>query len=556
MMYELNPYAMVSLIAILSNLYLGGYVLSLNIKDRVNRVFSLMMLLFALFAFGSFALLISVDEEAMLFWYKITVLAMVFVPAAFVHFALVFPKESSSVFAREKYVLVLYIPSFIFAGLLNTELFIQTVYRAHWGFYSRIGLAFYLYVVYVALFIAYGFYVLLRAYNESSGLRRRQAKWVVVGAATVTLLSLSCDSIPLSWNIIYVPPMTSWTVTIMAALVAYSILKHKLFITLPGFVEKPEYRRFLSRLLSETSKKSFSDFNRYLKETEMEKIASFRDGNIDVHFEKMGSLNLFNVCEKTIEYMEKGYENLAEDFLPVMNSIYSTLTHVSGETDRIFTRIIKKHEGFLTETDIIYGFADGKFLNVIKEDALPKDDADASLKVYKRILLSITGSINTLGADRFRMISAGGEYTRMLSVENGIVSMGNLRRKLRTLPKEAQSSKLRDDFNLLLNIIYKELPEKDAKKMLENTGFVFKLNKKAAGLGICPNILFEIICNELPMKDEIKTYFPNAEYKNALLRMNAEILSYNELVERANMLSPLFGKEKVMEISEKYGVGL
>ncbi|PJB21493.1 MAG: hypothetical protein CO114_05105 [Euryarchaeota archaeon CG_4_9_14_3_um_filter_38_12] len=556
MMYELNPYAMISLIAILSNLYLGGYILSLNIKDRVNRVFALMMLLFALFAFGSFALLLAADEEAMLFWYKIAVLAMVFVPAAFVHFAMVFPKESSSVLARGKHVFVLYIPSFIFAGLLNTELFIQTVYRAHWGFYSRIGLAFYLYVVYVALFIVYGFYVLLRAYNESSGLRRRQTKWVVVGAATVTLLSLSCDAIPMSWNVIYVPPMTSWAVTIMAALVGYSILKHKLFITLPDFVEKPEYTRLLNKLLSETSKRSFSDFNRYLKETGMGKIASFRDGNIDVHFEKMGSLNLFDVCEKTIEYMEKGYENLSEDFLPVMNSIYSTLNHVSGETDRIFTRIIKKHESFLTKTDIIYGFADGKFLSVIKEELLPKDDADASLKVYRRILLSITEGIKALRADRFRMISAGGEYTRMLSVENGIVSMDNVRRKLRTLPKEAMGSKLRDDFNLLLNIIYKELPEKDAKKMLKNTGFVFKLNKKAAVLGICPNILFEIICNELPVKDEIKTRFPNAEYKNALLRMNAEILSYKELAEKTNMLAPLFGREKVTEISEKYGVGL
>ena len=117
-------------------------------------------------------------------------------------------------------------------------------------------------------------------------------------------------------------------------------------------------------------------------------------------------------------------------------------------------------------------------------------------------------------------------------------------------------SKLRDDFNLLLNIIYKELPEKDAKKMLKNTGFVFKLNKKAAVLGICPNILFEITCNELPVKDEIKTYFPNAEYKNALLRMNEEILSYKELAEKTNMLAPLFGKENMTEISEKYGVGL
>ena len=239
-MYELNPYAMVSLIAILSNLYLGGYILSLNIKERVNRVFSLMMLLFALFAFGSFALLISTDEGSMLFWYKITVLTMVFVPAAFVHFALVFPIESSSVLARGKHVFVLYIPSFIFAGLLNTELFIQTIYRNHWGFHSRIGLAFYFYVVYVALFIVYGFYVLLRSYNETTGLRRKQAKWVVIGAVMVVVVSMTSDLLPLSWDVIYVPPMTSWAVTIMAALVAYSIIRYKLFIVEPSAEELVE----------------------------------------------------------------------------------------------------------------------------------------------------------------------------------------------------------------------------------------------------------------------------------------------------------------------------
>ncbi|MDI6916909.1 MAG: DUF835 domain-containing protein [Thermoplasmatales archaeon] len=236
-MYELNPYAMISLIAILSNLYLGGYILSLNIKERANRGFSMMMLLFALFAFGSFALLTSTDEEAMLFWYKIAVLAMVFVPAAFVHFALVFPIESSSVFARGKHVFALYIPSFIFAGLLNTELFIQKIYRDHWGFYSRIGLAFYFYVVYVALFIAYGFYVLVRSYNETAGLRRKQAKWAVIGAVVVVIVSLTSDVIPLSWKVIYVPPMTSWSVTIMAALVAYSIVRYKLFIVEPSAEE-------------------------------------------------------------------------------------------------------------------------------------------------------------------------------------------------------------------------------------------------------------------------------------------------------------------------------
>ena len=240
MLYELNPYAMLSLIAILSNLYLGGYILSLNIKERVNRVFSLMMLLFALFAFGSFALLISTDEGSMLFWYKITVLTMVFVPAAFVHFALVFPIESSSVLARGKHVFVLYIPSFIFAGLLNTELFIQTIYRAHWGFHSRIGLAFYFYVVYVALFIVYGLYVLLRAYNESAGLRRKQAKWAVIGAVTVVIVSMASDILPMSWNVIYVPPMTSWAATIMAALVAYSIIRYKLFIVEPSAEESVE----------------------------------------------------------------------------------------------------------------------------------------------------------------------------------------------------------------------------------------------------------------------------------------------------------------------------
>ncbi len=240
MMYELNPYMMLSLIAILSNLYLGGYVLSLNIKSRVNRVFSLLMLLFALFAFGSFALLLSADEEAMLFWYKITVLAMVFVPAAFVHFALVFPIESSSVFARGKYVFALYIPSFIFGGLLNTELFIQKVYSGHWGFYSRISLAFYFYVIYVALFVVYGFYALLRAYNESTRLRRKQAKWAIIGAVTVVIVSLTSDLISLSWNVIYVPPMISWTVTIMAALVAYSIVRHKLFIVEPSAEESVE----------------------------------------------------------------------------------------------------------------------------------------------------------------------------------------------------------------------------------------------------------------------------------------------------------------------------
>lgn len=238
MIYQLHPYAIISLIAVLSNLYLGGYVLLLNLKSRVNRVFALMMLLFAAFAFGAFMVLISPDESAALFWYRITILCMIFVPAVFVHFALVFPTEAPVLLANRKYSFLLYIPSIIFAVLLNTELFIERTYSYHWGLYSRIGLAFYLYLLYVALFVLYGFFILIKSYTRSTKAERKQTRWVIIGAIIVIAVCVATDATPIYLDFLYVPPMSSWFVTIIAALAAYSILRGKLFIITP-VSEKP-----------------------------------------------------------------------------------------------------------------------------------------------------------------------------------------------------------------------------------------------------------------------------------------------------------------------------
>jgi len=557
-MYELNPSAILSLILLAVNAFMGVYVLCKNPGNRVNRAFAMLMLSISSWCFGEFMMRNTSNVNTGVFWAKATWAAVFFLPAFLLHFSIIF---TGTKLTKKYHQLLIYPISIIFTLLLGTNLIISGVVEKYWGFTAERGILMPFFMIYFLFFGGYALLLIYRKHNKTENpVEQLQMKYVFVGVATPVVVG-GFFQIVLPVCGIDILPLGSISTIVLSVFIAAAIIKYNLFHLkpmrlLPGFVKKPEYTRFLNKLLSETSKKDHSDFNRYLKETGMEKISSFRDGKVDMHFEKMGSLNLFDICEKTIGYMEKDYENLAEDFLPVMNSMYSRLTHVSDETDKIFTSIIKKHENFLTKTGIIYGFADGKFLSVIKGDVLPEDDADAFLKVYRRIFLSITGSINTLGADRFRIISAGGEYTMMLSVQNGIVSMDGAVKKLRVLQREARITKLRDDFNLLLNIIYKELPEKDAKKTLESIGFVFKLNKKAARLGICPNILFEIICNELPVKNKIKTCFPNAEYKNALLRMNAEILSYNELVEKTNMLVPLFGKEKVTEISEKYGVGL
>lgn len=570
----MNPSAIPSLIPLVVNAFLGVHILCKNPGNRVNRAFAMLMLSISSWCFGEFMMRNTFNVNTGFFWAKATWVAVFFLPAFLLHFSIIFTgKQSFPVlskiatqfcrtgFKKKYYPLLIYPPSIIFTLLLGTNLIISGVVEKYWGFTAERGILMPFFMIYFLFFGGYALLLIYRKHNKTENpVEQLQLRYVFVGVATPIVVG-GFFQIILPVCGVDILPLGSVSTIVLSVFIAAAIIKYNLFHLkpmklLPGFAKKTEYTTFLNKLLSETSKKDYSDFNRYLKETGMGKIASFRDGNIETHFEKMGSLNLFDVCEKTMEYMEKDYENLAEDFLPVMNSMYSRLTHVSDETDKIFTSIIKKHENFLTKTGIIYGFADGKFLSVIKGDVLPEDDADAFLKVYRRIFLSITGSINTLGADRFRIISAGGEYTRMLGVQNGVVSMDEAVKKLRVLQREARITKLRDDFNLLLNIIYKELPEKDAKKMLESIGVVFKLNKKAARLGICPNILFEIICNELPVKNKIKTCFPNAEYKNALLRMNAEILSYNELAEKTNMLVPLFGKEKVTELSEKYGVGL
>lgn len=229
----MNPYAIPPLVALMFNAYLGVYVLHQNIKARANRVFGFMMFLMCIFAFTTFMLLGSASQGTALLWCRVTSIVLVFLPAVFLHFALVFPKERR--FAKNVgYAFALYIPSLVFAGLVNTNLFVEKVQRYYWGFYSVAGMAFYFYVVCATWFLVYGFFILIKSYRISKGLERDQTRSIIIGMGVVAVVAAATDYGPMVLNMLYLPPLTTWSMILMSCIIAYGIVRYKLMIISPA----------------------------------------------------------------------------------------------------------------------------------------------------------------------------------------------------------------------------------------------------------------------------------------------------------------------------------
>ena len=82
----MNPSAILSLILLAVNAFLGVYVLYKNPRNRVNRVFSMLMLSISCWCFGEFMMRNTFNVNTGFFWAKATWAAVFFLPAFLLHF--------------------------------------------------------------------------------------------------------------------------------------------------------------------------------------------------------------------------------------------------------------------------------------------------------------------------------------------------------------------------------------------------------------------------------------------------------------------------------------
>jgi hypothetical protein len=149
----MNIYAFLPLLSIFTNIYFGIYIFYKNRKSKLNRIFTFLSFILALWALSDFFVFsVQTAEEAILFSRPGTI-AAAFVPAFLFHFFLIFT-DSEFISKNAHITPVFYFPSLFFAIIdITTPFITKGADLDFWGWNLQEGILYFPFVFYVAIYI-------------------------------------------------------------------------------------------------------------------------------------------------------------------------------------------------------------------------------------------------------------------------------------------------------------------------------------------------------------------------------------------------------------------
>jgi signal transduction histidine kinase len=206
----------------------GGLGLVVYLKKapqrRVHVAFSLLS--FALASWASSILMIYLFRTPAWrdFWVRMSFVTSSFIPAAFLYFSLIFPKEKRTISSR-RMVLLFLLPT-LFAILSFTPLMVRSVHwetlAAHYGFAHKPFSA------YLLAYICGGVFFLIHSLRHSVGLERLQIKYSLFGMFISALSAISLNLVLPLLGTSRLSNLGPPSTLIMVSFVSYSIVKHRL----------------------------------------------------------------------------------------------------------------------------------------------------------------------------------------------------------------------------------------------------------------------------------------------------------------------------------------
>ncbi|HIE18095.1 TPA: hypothetical protein EYP75_00060 [Candidatus Bathyarchaeota archaeon] len=180
-----------------------------------------------------------------------------------------------------------------------------------------------------------------------------------------------------------------------------------------------------------------------------------------------------------------------------------------------FSEIIEKNEDFLKKSDLIYGIANGRFLEKIsKDDSLKSfDEIKSCLKIYKRLLLpidtEILSSINSQKRLAMHYATRNVEIT-----EYGEILMQKVEQSIVNLPEEEQLPIIIESFNSFVSWIYEKALKRlggETQKILNTLQKILSLNREVAAKLNIYNTFLETLVSRIPQKGIQQLYLDYLE---------------------------------------------
>jgi PAS domain S-box-containing protein len=225
----MNIYALLSLCASAISASLGLSVYFLNRKSVINRLFMLMMLANAYWAFCEFMMRQASSFETAALWSK-AIGFWPFVVALIVNFALAFTE--SDLLKNKLVYVALYFPALLFSLInLMTNWISGILVLKYWGYDTTAPYSGLVMVdgVWAAVMSLWAIFLFVGYYNRVvDEIKKQQTKFVAVGFAISICLSLVTDSVfPVAG--VNFPSLASISGSAMSLFIVYGMLRYELF---------------------------------------------------------------------------------------------------------------------------------------------------------------------------------------------------------------------------------------------------------------------------------------------------------------------------------------
>ncbi len=226
-MFEHIPLIFYALTGLINGIFaavLGLFVYLKDKKEPINKSFGFFCLSAAVWSFGYFLWQISNNAEEALFWSRELMVGAIFIPSTFFHFIVTFLDEKQN---NKKLIIIAYLFSSFFFIINFTKFFVERVEtKLVFPFWPDPG-PFYLSFLFIFfLFVIYSCYLLFKNYEKSTGIKRQQIKYIIIG----TLFSFIGGSTNyFLWYGLPILPIGNIVAVTFIIFIAYAIFKHHLF---------------------------------------------------------------------------------------------------------------------------------------------------------------------------------------------------------------------------------------------------------------------------------------------------------------------------------------
>ena len=212
--------------AFVINIILVILILSKKPRKKANIAFIFLLLSIILWNLTRIITDIYYDYFDALWWSRMAIVGVLFLPALFVYFVLLFPYEREKI--KKKYIALLFLPAFVQFLLVPTSWNVEKVVLKSWGVDFYPGPLYIFFSIYFLSYVFLGCYILYKKYSTSkSKIEKTQIKYLIFGAVVSSLIGIIASAVLplLGYGRIYM--VGAYVSLIFTLSVTYVILRYR-----------------------------------------------------------------------------------------------------------------------------------------------------------------------------------------------------------------------------------------------------------------------------------------------------------------------------------------